>query len=1233
MHLNSTKKLSDDRRRELAVRVRACTIPDLLDQFKEANVYRAYVTFENGVFSLSHPSILAPVQSLLELSQDFAEHEGIFIGREDGIETLFFAFVHDTRRGLSQGGLRFTAYASVADVLVDGLRLSEGMTRKNALASLWWGGGKGIIPLPPGLNHPDEFQQGPERRRLFEAYGRFVASLGGVYYTAEDVGTKTADMDAILSQNRFTTCISEALGGSGNPSPYTAKGVLRAMQAAWLFLTGTENLAGVRVAVQGAGNVGRPLIELLDDAGARLWIADVSTDAIQKITEQRPHIQVVAPDEIFDLDVDVLSPCARGGVINSETIPRLKARLICGAANNILREDRYDPERLRERGITFVPDYVCNRMGITNCADEWLGHLSEDVRLAAERVYPDTLRVLKHARNLVITPTQAANELADIAASELNPLLGHRGRRIIDHLMTSGWSDYRPDAGAVARRRRSRNAGAKLNLGVFDPALDEPRVRVKWEKQGRLEDEDSSVAAAPISAASKPNLASFLSPLLCDVRARYLESKTGRPPRRVLGSDHGGLGLQFSVERSLAYGREEIGRAEFVEKCRDYYNINDAATREQLHQLGINFDPRGWIDPMSGECAEVVRRAFYALKDAGLVTREERWGYRCPRCQTVLVASEVRRDTLKVSQEYTIRFKTASGETVETRTPFPEMLVGAVAVAVDSGERFSQLAGQSVKHPLLEDDLPVIGVQALGAPAVFLVPSHSPADERLARVNGISKVLVVFERDGGVRGFPGMPAERVRQVVLERLGSDISAVSEQEPVDVHRCRRCQSIVYPEISEQLFVSMTKGAEMLRNGIESGAVEFTDDRWRRRALDHLSSPEPWCISRQQWWGNELPENHVEVLSTWFTLTAWSLCGAGWPDEPSPAPISEVFTDPDFLIRWVVPSQIVSYMVTGRPAFGKVHVHGTLSIIERSLKPRAGVGEQARDEERFIFKTVRRPMRHTLGNVVEPGVLVRRFGADALRLGYLLCLDPGFGETATASESYLRKARKSVRQLTSKMTGLSNMLGAPARVGPPRLADMWITARCRLLAEGAREAYEENRLDGVALALVSAVDDFAAYANVAAARRRGADDLGAVPSTVSTVVKLLSPTFAPVCPHLFEKLGEWVAEKWPEAEAATGQESWLCELVGHLSASRGEPVVVATNDPATLGLLESGRSELAALSKAQLSVTNAPPAGKATAVGPCVVVRPGGLSLPDGDSPAAAWYASLHGEGDGN
>lgn len=383
-----------------------------------------------------------PIETLSS-SPDYANHEAIFIGRDPAFETLFFAFVHDTRRGLAQGGCRFKEYATLGDLISDGLRLSQGMTRKNALAGLWWGGGKGIIAVTEALKkEPEIFEVGsPRRNALFEAYGRFVASLNGVYYTAEDIGTKTADMNAILRTNRFVTCIGRELGGSGNPSPHTARGVLQAIKAGWFFLTGTNDLAGVRVGVQGVGNVGGPLVEELAAAGASLVLTDSSVPALAAIAAKIPGARIIDPelrDTIFDQDVDILAPCAIGKQINAANIPRLKARLICGAANNIL-EEIADDERLQARGITFVPDYVANRSGIINCANEWCGYLEEDVAATIPEIYPLTLKILNEAKTSGVTPTVAANRLADEAAAILHPLMGHRGRRLIDHLIASDW--------------------------------------------------------------------------------------------------------------------------------------------------------------------------------------------------------------------------------------------------------------------------------------------------------------------------------------------------------------------------------------------------------------------------------------------------------------------------------------------------------------------------------------------------------------------------------------------------------------------------------------------------------------------------------------------------------------------------------------------------------------------------------------------------------------------------
>jgi leucine dehydrogenase len=427
---------------EIAEEVRLWSLKYFYNRMVQSGVYRAYIVYDGGTFSLSHPDLLAPIQAFFDISPAFAEHEAVFIGREDEIDTLFFAFVHSTNRGLAQGGLRFCKYFSLADLLEDGLRLSQGMTRKNALADLWWGGGKGIMALPFSVSDEREIVRPNGRRKYFEAYGRFVASLRGVYYTAEDLGTTTDDMTVIFRNNRFTTCLPLEIGGSGDPSPHTAQGVFRGMQAAWKVLRGTSNLEGVRVAVQGVGNVGTALVSALDNVGAEVWVADsAKMNHLKALEDIYSNLHIVEhDDEVYDLDVDILSPCARGAVINTLTIPRLKVKLVCGAANNILSLDE-DAEFLRERNIAFVPDYLCNRLGIINCADEWMGYLPQDVQDAVDKVYMDTLRVFQRASQNNITTTKAAEDIADEKAQVLHPLFRHRGINIIRYLTDNCWAN------------------------------------------------------------------------------------------------------------------------------------------------------------------------------------------------------------------------------------------------------------------------------------------------------------------------------------------------------------------------------------------------------------------------------------------------------------------------------------------------------------------------------------------------------------------------------------------------------------------------------------------------------------------------------------------------------------------------------------------------------------------------------------------------------------------------
>ncbi len=1148
---------ADERRRELARQVRRMHLEELLEAFRAQGVERAFLVYENGQFTLSHPRLLASLAAFFELSHDFARHEAVFIGREGDLPTLFFAFVHDTRRGLSQGGLRYCAYDNVAAVLADGLRLSQGMTRKNALAGLWWGGGKGILPITRAMQRPEYLEQGaPLRLEVFRAYARFVASLGGVYYTAEDVGTKTSDMDAMLSQNRFQTCVSSRVGGSGNPSPATARGVFWAMQAAWRFLTGSDRLQGVRVAVQGAGNVGGVLIELLDEAGAEVWTSDVSAPVLAALREAKPHVHVVPPAEILGLDVDVLAPCAIGNQINVDTIPKLKAKLVCGAANNILGEPA-DAERLRERGIAFVPDYVCNRMGITNCADEWQGYLAEDVQVAARRLYPDTLRILKHARNLVTTTTAAADELADVAASELHPLLGHRGRRIVDHLLESGWQH----GGETAPKKRVDSA--------FVPTLHEEALRLGWKRTARFDGATTAVAATPIPTAARPNLASVLSAVLADVRARSLEADTGRPTRRVLGADHGGLTLQLTVERSLPYEREATGRAEFVALCHDLHNKNDAAIRSQLDELGVDFDPGHWLDPMDPEGATVVRRLYFSLLDAGMVKSEHRLGYHCPRCSTILVDSEVKPTVLKMDRRY--RVACGDGpEALAAETFFPELLVGAVALAVREGGTFGHLAGSMVPHPLTNEPMPVVAAPGLDGETSFLVPAAHRADERLARQAGIDVAPPVYDDQGAVLvGGMALAAETARELIVAQLAPRLTELPGGWTLRAHRCRRCETLVIPSHSEQLFLHFERAVPLLHQAIESGAVRFDEPFWRSKVAEHLAHLEPLCISRQQWWGNELPGRGGEVFSTWFSLIAWSLAGMGWPLAAAAEPIDEVFVDPDRLLRWVVPSELVALALTGRPAFRRVAVHGAVHLADRELEPVPGVPANAPDEERFRFATQARPMRKQLGNVVEPTTLVRRFGADALRVGLLLCLGSGRPEVATISEGSLRLARRALHRLGAQLAGLwratEGQAGEAARTPPvttpvttvPEEPGRDLLAGLGRAADAALAAYADGQPWRAAHALVETVDLLRTYGERWATWRShvalGAGAQKAARATLAAAVGELARGFTPIAPFTCARFAVWLEERGLQVDSALDSAAPVGE---HLSSASRNP-----------------------------------------------------------------------------
>jgi glutamate dehydrogenase/leucine dehydrogenase len=402
--------------------------------------------------SASHAELCELIDFLDRDQRDEHDHEGMFfeIGRETG--ALHTAFVHWTDRGQGAGGVRHWPYETFEALVRDGLRLSLGMCRKNALAGLWWGGAKGVI----ARQDSDRYRDADYRRVLYREYGDFISSLRGCYVTAEDAGTTPSDMAEVFTRTRHTTCIPAAVGGSGNPSAPTAKGVVAAMEGALDFL-GQGTLSGKTVAMQGAGNVSGFMIgELLARGVARVVASEISPERARSVREMYPdprvEIREVEPGDlgIFSEKCDVFAPNALGGSLNPESIDRLEAKIVCGAANNQLLDDQRDDKALAERGITYVPDYLCNRMGIVSCANEQYGTVPADP--AIERhfgrdwensLFVITQRVLGRARDEGVTTATAANGLADELARVPHPIWPNRARQIMQGLVRDAWHERR----------------------------------------------------------------------------------------------------------------------------------------------------------------------------------------------------------------------------------------------------------------------------------------------------------------------------------------------------------------------------------------------------------------------------------------------------------------------------------------------------------------------------------------------------------------------------------------------------------------------------------------------------------------------------------------------------------------------------------------------------------------------------------------------------------------------
>lgn len=330
-------------------------------------------------------------------------HEQVVFCYEPDVGLRAIIAIHDTSLGPSLGGCRFYNYSSENDALYDVLRLSRGMTYKASIAGLNLGGGKSVI-----IGDPEK----DKNEYLFRAFGRFVDSLGGRYITAEDMNTTVRDMELVRHETQYVTGISKALGGSGDPSPVTALGVFVGLKAAWQTKMNSEDLSGIKVAVQGVGHVGYHLCRLLQEAGAQLFITDVNPEAVQRAVRDFDATEV-SEKELYGLDVDIFSPCAMGAILNDDTIPQIKAKVVGGAANNQLAVSKVHGEALRKRGILYAPDYALNAGGLINVANELEGYNQERAFKQAEGIYDTLLEIFRTSEQQGISTNAASDKLAE----------------------------------------------------------------------------------------------------------------------------------------------------------------------------------------------------------------------------------------------------------------------------------------------------------------------------------------------------------------------------------------------------------------------------------------------------------------------------------------------------------------------------------------------------------------------------------------------------------------------------------------------------------------------------------------------------------------------------------------------------------------------------------------------------------------------------------------------------
>jgi leucine dehydrogenase len=357
---------------------------------------------------------------IFEHLDTYGHEQVVFCHNKDANLKAIIA-IHNTVLGPALGGTRMWPYKTEEDALNDVLRLSRGMTYKNAVAGLNIGGGKAVIIGDPAVDKSEA---------LFRAFGHFVESLGGRYITAEDVGIDVNDMEFVYRETEYVTGVHQVHGGSGDPSPFTAYGTLQGLMATLNRKFGDEEVGKYSYAVQGLGHVGMEFVKLLKERGAKIFVTDINKSLVDRAVSEY-GAESVGSDEIYDVNCDVYSPCALGGTVNEQTLPRLKASVICGAANNQLANNAIGDE-VEKRGILYAPDYAVNAGGVMNVSLEIDGYNRERAMRMMRTIYHNLARIYEISERDGIPTYKAADRLAEeriLAIGKLKLPLGRAAPR------------------------------------------------------------------------------------------------------------------------------------------------------------------------------------------------------------------------------------------------------------------------------------------------------------------------------------------------------------------------------------------------------------------------------------------------------------------------------------------------------------------------------------------------------------------------------------------------------------------------------------------------------------------------------------------------------------------------------------------------------------------------------------------------------------------------------------